>query len=142
MSSKTRVALLRGINVGRNKRVAMADLRTLLGSMGYEDVKTHGQSGNALLATSSRSASATIERDIGARIEQDLGLDVQVMVRTVDELEAVMAANPFPGQGVAAKELHVAFLARALPGPKREEVEGLDRNEYRPDQYELGDGVI
>ncbi len=54
MSATTWVALLRGINLGRNKRVAMADLRALLESLGYGQVPTHLQSGNALFATTGR----------------------------------------------------------------------------------------
>jgi uncharacterized protein (DUF1697 family) len=48
------VALLRGINVGRNKRLAMADLRELLGTAGHSDVRTHLQSGNALFTSQNR----------------------------------------------------------------------------------------
>ncbi|MGI8695258.1 MAG: DUF1697 domain-containing protein, partial [Mycobacteriales bacterium] len=37
------VALLRGINVGKANRISMADLRSLVGSLGYADVRTHLQ---------------------------------------------------------------------------------------------------
>jgi hypothetical protein len=45
------VALLRGINLGSKRRVAMSDLREVLGELGYEDVRTHLQSGNAVFRT-------------------------------------------------------------------------------------------
>ena len=45
------VAFLRGINVGRAKRLAMADLRGLCEQFGFEDVRTQGQSGNVILQT-------------------------------------------------------------------------------------------
>jgi uncharacterized protein (DUF1697 family) len=46
--SATHVALLRGINVGKAKRVAMADLRALLEELGYADVRTLLNSGNVV----------------------------------------------------------------------------------------------
>jgi uncharacterized protein (DUF1697 family) len=49
--STTWVALVRGINVGRAKRIAMPDLRATLASLGYADVRTHGQSGNAIFTS-------------------------------------------------------------------------------------------
>src|SRR6195952_6121633 len=54
---KTRyVALLKGINVGKAKRLAMADLRDLLGGLGYTDVVTHLQSGNVAFTGSGAAA--------------------------------------------------------------------------------------
>ncbi|HEY4868864.1 MAG TPA: DUF1697 domain-containing protein, partial [Candidatus Dormibacteraeota bacterium] len=90
----TFVALLRGINVGRNKRLAMSDLRALLEALGYGDVRTHLQSGNAIFTTG-RGAESKLEQQISARISADLGLDVSVLVRTSAELAAVAAGNPF-----------------------------------------------
>ena len=67
----THVALLRGINVGRAKRVAMADLRSLVERLGYTDVRTLLNSGNVVFtSTSARSggAEARIEAAIAARL--------------------------------------------------------------------------
>jgi uncharacterized protein (DUF1697 family) len=85
------VVLLRGINVGGAKLVAMADLRALLEELGYEDVRTHLQSGNAVVTTDASPAAvqAAIERAIGDR----LGLDVAAIVRTGDELARIVAAD-------------------------------------------------
>ena len=52
------VALLRGINVGRNKRVAMSELRDLLTGLGYADVKTLLQSGNAVFLCTPKAATS------------------------------------------------------------------------------------
>src|ERR1017187_2944025 len=108
MGTRTWVALLRGINVGGNKRVAMADLRGLLESLGYQEVRTVLQSGNARFVAAG--PSSTLETQIGSRIAADLGLDVKVLVRSADEFGAVVDANPWPARGVDRKELHVAFL--------------------------------
>ncbi|CAN5596349.1 DUF1697 domain-containing protein [soil metagenome] len=136
MSATTWVALLRGINVGRNKRVAMADLRSLLESLGYADVRTHLQSGNALFTSSA--GEAELEAQITSRIESDLGLDVAVIVRRSDELAAVVDANPFVERGVDQKELHAVFLS-ATPA---EDLATLDHDDYAPDEFEVGERVL
>lgn len=138
MSATTWVALLRGINLGRHKRVAMADLRALLESLGYGDVRTLLQSGNAVF-TSDRRDAAKLERQISERIEADLGVDVTTLVRSADDLAAVVDANPFPAQGVEPKELHVVFLSAAPPA---DAVAELDHDRFAPDQVEFGDRVI
>jgi uncharacterized protein (DUF1697 family) len=136
--ARTWVALLRGINVGGNKRVAMADLRALLESLGYGDVRTLLQSGNAVFTAGTGTAS-TIERKIESQIASDLGLDVKVLVRTAAELAAVVKANPLLGPKVDVKELHVAFLSSAPPDKK---LAAIDRESVSPDRFEVGKGVL
>ena len=70
----TALALLRGINVGRAKRIAMPDLRTMLTSLGCADVRTHGQSGNAIFTSGQRQAEVlelleplVVSEDLGDR---------------------------------------------------------------------------
>ena len=106
----TYVALLRGINVGGNKKVPMADLRRLLEGLGYEDVSTVLQSGNAVF----EAAKAEPER-IEQAIEAELGFDVRVLMRTHAELQEVVDGNPF-GAAVErdAKNVHVWFLDRSV----------------------------
>ena len=134
----TWVALLRGINVGRNKRVAMSDLRDLLDALGYRDIRTHLQSGNAIFTTGRASASK-LEQQITARIRADLALDVTVLVRTAEELAAVVAGNPFTAKGIPTKELHAAFLAGTPPSAK---VGSVDHDAFAPDQFAFGERVI
>jgi uncharacterized protein (DUF1697 family) len=50
MTSQRYIALIRGINVGRAKRVAMADLRKLVEELGYDDVRSVLNSGNVVFA--------------------------------------------------------------------------------------------
>jgi uncharacterized protein (DUF1697 family) len=131
------VALLRGINVGGNKRLAMADLRSLLESLGYQDVATVLQSGNALFTATD--PASVLETRIGARITADLGLDVKVLVRSAGDLAAVVAANPWPARGADLKELHFAFLSAAAPVKK---IASIRADDFRPDQFEVGDRVL
>jgi uncharacterized protein (DUF1697 family) len=138
VSAKVWVALLRGINVGRNKRVAMADLRRLLESLGCRDVRTLLQSGNAVF-TGGRGGATARQRQIASRIDSELGLDVKVLVRTADQLAAVAEKNPFAARGVGPKELHVAFLSTA---PAAKKLAGLEPEQFTPDEFEVGDRVL
>ncbi|GAA1288572.1 DUF1697 domain-containing protein [Pseudonocardia aurantiaca] len=88
------VVLLRGINVGKAKRVAMADLRALLGDLGYTDVKTVLNSGNAVL-TGAEAPPAEHAVRIEAAIAERLGMDVRTVVLTGDELRSVVEGHPF-----------------------------------------------
>jgi uncharacterized protein (DUF1697 family) len=89
------IALLRGINLGPNRRVAMADLRDLLVAAGYGDVQTYLQSGNVLL--SSDSAAEQLGAELEQRLRAGLGLDVAVVVRSREELADVIARDPLAG---------------------------------------------
>jgi uncharacterized protein (DUF1697 family) len=106
------VVLLRGINVGRHRRVTMAELRAALEGAGYGDVETYGQSGNLLVET--LVGSARLAADVEAALHADLGLDVDAVVRTGAQLRKVLAANPFLAEHVSTSALHVGF-AKAKP---------------------------
>jgi uncharacterized protein (DUF1697 family) len=88
------VVLLRGINVGKAKRIAMADLRALLGELGYTDVRTVLNSGNAVVSGPDDAPAAQARR-IEAAITERTGFDVGTVVLTADELRAVVDGNPF-----------------------------------------------
>jgi uncharacterized protein (DUF1697 family) len=106
------VALLRGINVGGKKKVAMADLRALVEGLGHTDVVTYINSGNVVFTSGASGAGrADLETAIEQAIEAELGLEVAVMVRTHDELAAAADANPFP-DAVPARLL-LSFLREA-----------------------------
>ena len=91
----TYIALLRGINVGGNKMIAMADLRSILTTMGLTDVVTVLQSGNVVFRAAGRTLSSTLEARLEAALEKRLGLSVDFHVRSADEWKAILAANPF-----------------------------------------------
>jgi uncharacterized protein (DUF1697 family) len=107
------VALLRGVNVGGVK-LAMADLRAVLSSLGYTDVSTYIQSGNALFSADSADPAA-LAADIEAALDKQLGMRPRVLVLTRDELAQVIQDNPYPGEP-NPKMVHAVFLAEA-PGP-------------------------
>lgn len=101
------VALLRGVNVGRANRLPMAELRTLLGALGYRDVVTVLNSGNAVFrvagGTPARHAAA-IEALIAARLR----LAVPVVVKSAREWAAIVDENPLAGAAENPSRMLVA----------------------------------
>ena len=113
----TFVALLRGVNVGKAKRVAMADWRAQLEGLGYRDVRTLLNSGNAVFRATGRSAdrhAAAISRALG----ESPGIQVRTVVKSAAELAGIVAANPFAGAVADPSRLLVVFTqdADALAG--------------------------
>ena len=128
----TWVVLLRGINVGGANRLAMADLRVVMTSLGHVDVSTFIQSGNVIL-TSSRSDRTTIATEISAAIEEAHGLNVTAVLRTPHELTASLAANPFRTEPEPSRVL-VTFLSEA---PSPVDIAKLEPDRFVPDRFEL-----
>jgi uncharacterized protein (DUF1697 family) len=85
-------ALLRGINVGPNKRIAMPALRAIVESLGYRDVETYLQSGNVVFTPKGRGDHAA---RLSRAIESETGHEVAVLLRTGAELAQVVEANPY-----------------------------------------------
>src|SRR5579875_2661884 len=104
---RTHVALLRGVNVGGNNKVPMAELRKLAVELGHGDVATYIQSGNLVFSTARTDAdglAAQLEREIAAR----LGVTTTVVVVSRAELAQVVADNPYPHEQ-DPKHLHAVF---------------------------------
>lgn len=127
------VALLRGINVGRNKRISMQDLRTLVESLGHQEVRTHLNSGNVVFTAAERSHEE-LARKIEASILSTLGMDVPVIVRTGEELGTIVDNNPFPEHADDHKTLHVTFLSTT---PDARLVDALADVEKGDDDYRV-----
>jgi uncharacterized protein (DUF1697 family) len=104
----TYVALLRGINVGGNKMVSMAELRVALEKMGLSDVRTLLQSGNVVFRSAGR-ASAALERSLESELEKRLKCQADFHVRTAAEWQDVVARNPFTERVTPATSLKVFF---------------------------------
>ncbi|MHA6795893.1 DUF1697 domain-containing protein [Pseudonocardia bannensis] len=107
--------LLRGINVGGNKRIAMADLRALLTRLGHTDVRTHLQSGNAVLT-----APPVAPEELAGRIEEaisaEFGMGIRCLVRTREEMRAVVHGHPLGDVADNGSRMMALFLS-ADPDP-------------------------
>lgn len=124
------VLLLRGINVGKAKQVGMADLKALLEAGDYADVRTHLRSGNVVVDT--REGPDVVARDVEQRIAGHFGFDVDVIVRTADELAATVAADPLADVATNGSRHLVAFLAEE---PGAEAVAALQAAEVAPERF-------
>ncbi|MCC6918638.1 MAG: DUF1697 domain-containing protein, partial [Alphaproteobacteria bacterium] len=89
------IALLRGINVGGNKLVPMAELRAALGDLGFDEVKTLLASGNVVLRGGSRTGAA-LEAFLEKETAKLTGFKADYMVRTAKQWAELVAADPFP----------------------------------------------
>ncbi|MEA2489090.1 MAG: hypothetical protein QOH21_882, partial [Acidobacteriota bacterium] len=102
------IGLLRGVNVGGNHKLKMAELKALCESAGLTDVSTYLQSGNVVFRT--RAARAAAAERVKTALRERTGLDVAVVLRTPAELRAVIDANPITGDPNPSRLL-VAFLS-------------------------------
>lgn len=115
--------MLRGINLGPNRRVPMAELRALLQDAGYAGVRTYLQSGNVVL--DSGLAPDRLEREASALIGERFGFEVPVVARSRDELAAVVALNPLADVADNPKRYQVSFLESELDSETVERLSGL-----------------
>lgn len=135
------VALLRGINVGRAKRIAMADLRALVEGLGYGEVRTLLNSGNVVFTAPRGGAAAAAARRIEEAIAEQLGVTSRVTVLGAGELDALVTGNPLlPLLGVAGDptRLMVAVLNDPSHGAR---LAPLAAQEWAPDVLAVGERV-
>jgi uncharacterized protein (DUF1697 family) len=124
------IALLRAVNVGK-RQVPMARLRELLAAAGFQEVATHLQSGNVFFAGGGLSPAEN-----GARLEKllhvEFGFVVECVMRTTEQLDAVIAANPLPERVADAKRYVVTFFDQA---PDAALVAALKPEDFAPDEF-------
>jgi uncharacterized protein (DUF1697 family) len=132
--SGTHVALLRGINVGKAKRVAMADLRALVAELGYREPRTLLNSGNVVFTaprTTARKAASTLEAGIASR----LGVQCRVFALTARELREVIEGNPLidvatdPARLLVAVGEGATFVSQLAP---------LAREDWGAERFAVG----
>ncbi|MCY0920524.1 DUF1697 domain-containing protein [Streptomyces sp. H27-G5] len=138
MTPRKYAALLRGINVGGNKKVPMAELRQVLEGLGHEDVRTYLQSGNAVFAGAERDTTK-LARALEAAIEAHFGFKVPCLVVDGDHLRAVVDACPFPAAELEGRQLHATFCS-GQPGEER--FAAIDAPAYLPEEFRVGDRVV
>jgi uncharacterized protein (DUF1697 family) len=138
MTGKRYVALLRGVNVGRAKRIAMADLRKLVGDLGYVEVRSVLNSGNLVF-----SGPARPQDEVAGEIEEalvlKLGVAARVLVLDAGELAAIIAGNPLLGQAGDHSRLLAFILSAPHAHPQaREALESLCGQDWHPGAAALG----
>ncbi len=106
------IALIRGINVGKGKRIAMADLKELISGLGHTDVRTLLNSGNVVFQAK-RPNVAKISVAIQAAITRNCGFSASVMVVTAETLDRIVEENPLLRVAKDPARHLVAFVADA-----------------------------
>jgi len=139
----THVALLRGINLGGRNRVAMADLRAVVGELGHTGVSTYIQSGNVLFTAPPDAGTPAIAQDMTAAIAAKLGVTAPVVVVTPAELEprrvhAVVLSEP-PGPELLGKLDAAAAQAAAAGVPDSVRLIGRTLYVHTPAGYGTSD---
>jgi len=125
------ISLLRGINVGGNKKIKMADLRNLYETLGFTDVKSLLQSGNVVFK-SDETDQAELAAKIEGAIEQTFGFHSQIFILTVDNLKAIVSGHPFSEQQLEEpKKIMVFFLERI---PRESEIASLREAHTGPEE--------
>jgi uncharacterized protein (DUF1697 family) len=107
------VSLLRGINVGGNRKIKMDDLRALYESLGLRNPKTYIQSGNVVFQTGQKDLDK-LALSLNAAIERSYGFRADAVLRTLTDLKAMHTANPFAARPVDPAKNLVIFLSGQL----------------------------
>ncbi len=134
MTITWQIALLRGINVGRAKRVAMAELRALVEDLGYGNVRTLLNSGNVVFSASAATADNAASR-IEASLAKKLGVSARVTMLTAAELAGIVVENPMLEIANDPARLLVAVLSDPTD---RARLEPLLEQVWAPDALALG----
>jgi uncharacterized protein (DUF1697 family) len=114
------ICMLRGVNVGGRNMIEMDALKALCVGLKLKDPQTYVQSGNVIFSTSEKDV-AKLAKRIQDAIEKTAGFRPGVVLRTLAELQQVVARNPFAKRsGIEPGKLLVNFLA-ANPGKQARE---------------------
>jgi uncharacterized protein (DUF1697 family) len=109
------VALIRGINVGGQRKLAMSDVRLLAESLGFTGVQSLMQSGNLLFRSGQR-APAVIEPLFEAAAVKHLRMAVGFFIRTAEEWDEIVDTNPFSAEAKRDPAHLVMMCLKETPG--------------------------
>jgi uncharacterized protein (DUF1697 family) len=132
--SARHIAFLRAVNVGAHNRISMARLRELLEGLGYGEVRTHLQSGNALLSAPGKQPQQ-LQEEIERALASELGVAVRTLVRSREELASAVAENPLQDIASDPAKLLVTFLSAS---PDRRLIGELAPADFEPDVFAVG----
>lgn len=124
---EVKIAVLRGINVGGKRKILMLDLRGLFETLGFKDVKTYIQSGNVIFKSDKQND--ILVSEIKTSIKTNFNLDVPVIIKSLQDLEQIVANNPF---SITKEEdigkLHLTFLSEKPTEEKLKLIESYNSN--------------
>ena len=125
------IAMLRGINVTGHNPIKMEQLRGLCDRLGFQKVETYVQSGNIVFQAKTENP-AFLSKRISESVLDSFGFETPVIVRTSNEMENVVADNPFlKEKDVDLSKLHVTFLRETAQKSSLKTLEKLATNQDR-----------
>ena len=130
---KTWIALFRGINVGGNNILPMAELKGDLESLNLSNIRTYIQRGNVVFDSATKATDPLIEK-ITRRIEERHGFRPHVLLLSHEDLLTAIESNPFPRAVADPKTLHFCFLAEPTSNP---DIEALDSVKTPTERFRL-----
>jgi uncharacterized protein (DUF1697 family) len=129
------ISILRGINVGANRKVPMADLKVVCSKLGLLNLQTYIQSGNVVFELAQSESVSELENRLQKAFTEAFGFDIPVIVRTLQEMEESMANNTFLKEKDAdIDRLHLTFLKEE---PSPELLEKIKALQFLPDRFEI-----
>jgi uncharacterized protein (DUF1697 family) len=128
------VALFRGINVGKAKRIAMADLRARLAKLGFSEIQTLLNSGNAVFTGADEAPQALAAR-LRVAVAKKLGVDALVIIKSAKEIAGIMTGNALAKVATDHSKLLVAMThdAAALA-----DLKSMAKAEWGAEQVHVG----
>ncbi len=130
----TYISILRGINVGGQKKIKMTDLKKLYENLGFDNVQTYIQSGNVVFESNETNIKK-LEQLIFEGIKKQYGFEVPNIILKPEEIENALKTNPFKD----IDKMYFTFLAET---PTKENIEKLYTYSFDDEYYELIDKVV
>ncbi|MFA6073171.1 MAG: DUF1697 domain-containing protein [Candidatus Woesearchaeota archaeon] len=110
------IALLRGINAGKSRRIDMKKLKSLFESLGYSNVSTYINSGNVLFESDKKSSA--IKKEIEINLTKEFGFEIPTLIKTKNELNKIAKAIPEKWQNDSKQRSDVAYLFPEIDSKK------------------------
>ncbi|MGB5821994.1 MAG: DUF1697 domain-containing protein [Saonia sp.] len=133
------IALFRGINVSGQKKIKMADLKTMLEEIGLQNVVTYIQSGNIVFSAEEEN-SFVLEEKIKNGIQSTFGFDVPVLILTKPNILQVFNDNPFANE----KEIenNNIYFVLLKDTPEKKMVEALQKETFKNERFIISKNCI
>jgi uncharacterized protein (DUF1697 family) len=130
------VSMLRAVNVGGTSRIKMDALREVFESMGLQDVRTLLASGNVVFRSGLKDRAQLVKRSM-QEIERQLGLHVEIILRTLAEIESLVDRGPVLSPRADMAKLHVMFLAQMPAGAAQAALVKWHKDSKLPEMLEI-----
>lgn len=133
---ETKIAILRGINVGGKRKILMKDLKVLCEKLEWKNIKTYIQSGNIIFKSTQKNID--LAHKLQQAIAQQYDFEVPVIVMNVEELKTAIDNNPFY-ENTAIEQLHLTFLSTL---PNTTDIKQIENTDFTPDAFKIKDKNI